>query len=309
LILPPALTQPLAGGRINQAVPSFSWVASTDATSGVGYYTLLIDGGLAATVSPSACQGATCSAVSPRALSNGPHTWQILATDRTGNTAASATQGFVVAVGPNPPSGPVGISINHGDYATNTRHVVLDIVWPRGANQAFLSNDGGFNLSGETALMPVAAEIPWTLRSAGSERLPKTVYLRFPESADPTSTFTDDIILDTTTPVIHSAELLLSGKSKHPSSYRVRLRASESISGISAAQFSANRYGGTTVTFRSRKERGLLFISQVVTITGSSASGRAHLSAVTIKPRLPHRPRWVRVRSAAGTWSPWRRLT
>jgi hypothetical protein len=306
----PALAQPLAGGRIYQAVPSFSWVASSDATSGVGYYTLLIDGGLAATVSPGACQGGTCTLASPRALSNGSHTWQVLATDRAGNTAASATQGFVVAVGPTPPPGPVGISIDHGDYATNTPHVVLDIVWPRGANRAFLSNDGGFNLAGETALVPVAPEIPWTLRSVGSERLPKTVYLRFPESADPTSTFTDDIILDTTTPVIHSAKLLGSDKRKHPSSYRVRLRASEGISGISAAQFSDTRSGGEIVTFRSRKERGLLSISEVIILAGAHGSAaRAHLSASAIKPRPPHRPRWVRMQSAASTWSPWRRLS
>jgi hypothetical protein len=311
----PVLQQPLAGGRVYQSLPTFSWVASSDATSGVGNYTLLLDGGVAATVSPSACPRGVCSASSPRALSNGSHTWQVLASDQAGNTTASATQTFIVAVGPTPPPGPVGISINHGDYATNTPRVVLDIVWPLGADQAFLSNDGGFNLAGQTALVPIAAEIPWTLRSAGSERLPRTVYLRFPESTDPTSTFTDDIILDTTRPVIESAKLLVPGKGKGSAAaqaptYRVRLRASESISGISAAEFSATRSGGTIVTFRSRKERGLLFISRVISLTGASGSGvRAHLSASAIKPRPPHRPRWGRVRSAAGTWSPWRQLT
>jgi hypothetical protein len=312
----PLLQQPLAGGRVYQSLPMFSWVASNDATSGVGNYTLLLDGGVATTVSPGACPRGVCSVTSPRALSNGSHTWQVLAGDRAGNTTASATQTFVVAVGPTPPAGPVGISINQGDYATNTPRVVLDIVWPLGADQAFLSNDGGFNLAGQTALVPIAAEIPWTLRSAGSERLPRTVYLRFPESTDPTSTFTDDIILDTTRPVIESAKLLIPGKGKAPGepqapTYRVRLQASESISGISAAQFSANRYGGTSVMFRkSRKERGPLSISRVISLTGASGgAARAHQSASTIKARPPHRPRWVRVQSAAGTFSPWRRLS
>jgi hypothetical protein len=320
----PALLQPPGGNIVYQATPAFSWATSTDATSGVNYYVLVIDGSQATTVRPSACARDMCSTASPRMLSNGTHSWQVLATDRAGNTAASAIEGFTVAVGPSPPPGRVGVSINNGNYATNTPRVVLDVVWPRGANEALISNDGGFKVPGETTLRPVAAQIPWTLRSAGSERLPKTVYVRFPDSVTPTETFTDDIILDTTTPVIQSAKLLGSSggraHARHSGSYRIRLKAHESVSGISLAQFSETRSGGTIVRFRSPQERGVIQLSQVIQLSATSASARAQdftsslpqdplASSSTIKVRPPHRPRWVRVQSTAGTWSPWRRLS
>jgi hypothetical protein len=294
----PTLVGPDAGGWVYQAVPIFTWAASSDPTSGISGYELLIDGIRAATVSPGACNPSTCAAASPLALGNGLHSWQVLAVDGAGNIAASPIQSFTVAVGPPPPRGPVGVSINHGDYATNTPRVILDIVWPRGANQVLLSNDGGFNLPGQTTLLPVAPEIPWTLRSAGSERLPKTVYMRFPESATPTSTYTDDIILDTTTPVIRSANIVGTASSTasvasnhgHAYRYRIRLRAHEVVSGISAAQISDTRGGGTTTRFKSPKERGILHLSRVVDVNQTQ------------------RPHYVRVQSAAGTWSSWRKL-
>ena len=99
----------------------------------------------------------------------------------------------------------MGISINNGDYATNTPHVQLDIVWPAFASAALISNDGGFNAAGGTVTVPLSAKVPWTLRSEGPERLPKIVYLRFPDSSTPTETFFDDILLDTLRPVVQSA--------------------------------------------------------------------------------------------------------
>jgi hypothetical protein len=314
----PAPLQPPASSLAYQAQPTFSWTASSDAGTGVSFYALVIDGQVT-TISPNACQQGTCSVGSPRALTNGSHSWQVVAYDGAGNTAASAVQVFTVAVGPTPPPGPVGISINNGDYATNTTHVAVDVVWPRGANQVLISNDGGFNAPGETALFTLARTIPWTLRSVGSERLPKTVYVRFPDSPIPTNSFTDDIILDTTTPVIHSAKLLgvagrraATGASRRPS-YSIQLTASETVSGISVAEISSARSDGTMVRFRPRTQRGLLHLKAVISL---GAYGLSHSSGVTgaitsnqIKPRPPHRPRWVRVQSAAGTWSPWRRLS
>ena len=161
-----------------------------------------------------------------------------------------------------PPAGNVGVSIENGDYATNTPHVQLYVVWPAFVGTALISNDGGFNAPGSTALLPVATQIPWTLESAGSERLPKTVYLRFPESTNPTNTFTDDIILDTTKPTIQTAQLLnvaagATVASAHRAhAYRVRLGAREHLSGVSAAQFSSTRSGGAVVRFYAATRRG-----------------------------------------------------
>jgi PKD repeat protein len=201
-----------------------------------------------------------------------------------------------IQVLPAPPSGNVGVSIENGDYATNTPHVQLYVVWPAFVSTALVSNDGGFNAPGATTVLPVATQILWTLESGGSERLPKTVYLRFPESANPTITFTDDIILDTTRPTIQTAQLLNGSdaavaSTRHLRTYRVRLRARERLSGVSAAQISATRSGGTVVRFYAATKRGALHLLRMV------------------KVHLPAKPRYVRVQSAAGTWSAWRRLS
>ena len=51
--------------------------------------------------------------------------------------------------------------------------------WPRLAETALVSNDGGFGAAGGTETVGLAARIPRTLASSGPERLPKIVYVRF----------------------------------------------------------------------------------------------------------------------------------
>jgi hypothetical protein len=296
----PALLAPGPGATVHQATPTFSWGASGDATSGVSNYSLVIDGSAAATLPAGACQQGVCSVVSPFGLGSGTHSWQVLASDRAGNRSSSATGVFTVP--PAPPQGRVGVSIDEGDYAANTPHVVVDVVWPPFASELLISNDGGFNVQG-TEQRPVASRIAWTLRSTGSERLPKIVYLRFPDSTNPTSTFTDDIILDRTTPLIRSARLLgargghgASAAARHSRYYRVRIGAHETVSGVSVVQISSRRAlsagaasGAVTRRLRPRTVQGLLNPTIVLNVRGS-------------------RPRYVRVQSAAGTWSRWHRL-
>jgi hypothetical protein len=211
--------------------------------------------------------------------SPGPRQVRVKVTDDLG---ASAIASVAVDVGAAPPPGPVGVSINNGDYATNSPDVQLDVVWPAFAANALISNDGGFGPSGETTTIPVAATIPWTLASNGSDRLPQFVYLRFPDSANPLITFSDNIVLDTTTPTVKSATSSRSGKA-----YKVRLKANEKISGISAVRISHKRGGGTLVTLRDNTTRGILKLSRTVTV------------------KMRSTPKWVRARSAAGNWSKW----
>ncbi len=229
--------------------------------------------------------------------SPGSETVRVKVTNSFGQSSvASAT----VTVPPTPPPGPVGVSINNGDYATNNPAVELSVVWPADASQALISNDGGFGAAGDTESVPVAATIPWTLRSQSGERLSKTVYLRFPDSPDPLITFTDDIVLDTTTPVLQSATTSTASTSQQALRtmaavgtghlFKVRIRASETRSGISRAQFSPIKHGGTVVVLRNRKVRGITKLSRVVPVT------------------MKRRPRFVRVRSAAGNWSRWHRI-
>lgn len=98
---------------------------------------------------------------------------------------------------------PVGISINDADDYTASPAVTLSVSWPNGAETMLVSNDGGFRQQKSFAL---SDSIPWTLVSSGDERLPKTVYLKFVMSdGTRSSTYSDDIILDTTAPVVTQA--------------------------------------------------------------------------------------------------------
>lgn len=211
--------------------------------------------------------------------SPGPKQVRVKVTDDLGGSAIAIA---TIDVAVSPPPGEVGLSIDNGDYATNSPDVQLDVVWPAFAANALVSNDGGFGPSGDTQTLPVAAEIPWTLASDGNERLPQIVYLRFPDSANPTITFTDDIVLDTTTPSVTGAAVT---SSKHSRLYKVRLLAKEKISGISQVRFSTAHNVSKTVQLEDRRTRGVLNLSRTLTV------------------KMSARPKWVRVRSAAGNWS------
>jgi hypothetical protein len=165
-------------------------------------------------------------------------------------------------VRPKPPPGTVGVSINGGADYTNSPKVQLAIVWPRLSLQVFVANDGGFaGASGQT----LSPSISWTLRSTGPERLPKTVYVRFegvpndvlPGGAQvggPSATYTDDIILDQTAPILESASLAAppAATAARTQRFRVRLRAKDGNSGVAMAQFRAGHKRLAPVKFRRR---------------------------------------------------------
>lgn len=211
----------------------------------------------------------------------------------TNAAGGTAIETLALDVRRAPPPGEIGVSINDGDFATNTKEVRLSLVWPAFAAKARISNDGGFNSAGGTSTVPVAPTVDWTLRSERNERLPVTVYVRFPGTADAARPFTDDIVLDTTVPVIQRATFV--GRRRTAGStrvrgrvFRVRVLASERRSGISQAQFSRRRSKGTSVRLVGRRRRGIRRLNRVVGV------------------KAAERPRYVRVRSAAGTWSSWR---
>jgi hypothetical protein len=72
--------------------------------------------------------------------------------------------------------------------------------------------------------------------------------------------------------------------------FNVKVRATQKRSGISAARFSSRRSGGKMVVLRDRRVRGIVSLSR------------------TIHVKTGQRPRWVRVRSAAGKWSSWHHI-
>ena len=204
----------------------------------------------------------------------------------TTSLGKSAIASFTTFVYPRPEGLDTGVSINDGAQFTNDPNVTLSVVWPGGATQGRVANDGGFGGAQSFSLAPT---VRWKIASSGSERLPKTVYVRFQSSTafpgvDPTKTFQDDIILDQTAPVIASASLAgtarTSATSAKTKSYRARVKATDKTSGVAKVQGAANRkkplkaqkYKSTT-TFRSSAKPG-----------------------------------WVRVQDNAGNWSRWKRL-
>ena len=98
-----------------------------------------------------------------------------------------------------------------------------------------MSNDGGFR---SARTVPVAATVSWRLSPSGSERLPKTIYVRF----GGTQTFQDDIILDRTRPkllaaTVSHARAAQANAAATTSRWVVRLKASDRTSGVGKVQF------------------------------------------------------------------------
>ena len=217
---------------------------------------------------------------------------------QTGSLTASAHT--TVDVRPAPPPGVVGVSINNGDYATNTPHVELEPVWPPFANQIVISNQGGFGATGNTMSLTLAAQIPWTLEQTGADRLPKTVYLRFLGVGIDFQNFTADIILDEVAPTVQSAQLVSGGAASAVSTarvkpkthgYKIKIKAKDKIVGICAVNASVQKSGGTVVTVESCHVEGIHSLVKTVTIKATT------------------RPKYVRVLNSAGDWSRWLKLT
>lgn len=150
-------------------------------------------------------------------------------------------------------SAPVGVSIEDGSDYTNSPRVSVNLSWPRSATAVLLSNDGGFKNYKRISLTKTIA---WTLASSGSERLPKTIYVRYVLSDGSRSeTFTDDIILDETDPTLGTVSarrvsepsvVALSLKSGPLPSVRLSIAASDTNSGLDRIEI---RSGGKSVRF------------------------------------------------------------
>ena len=136
---------------------------------------------------------------------------------------------------------PVGVSINSADEYTNDPDVILGISWPLNTESVLVSNDGGFR---QQQNFDLNETINWTLKSSGDERLPKTVYMKFiMTDGSRSAAFSDDIILDTTAPVLLATSAARSTSSGGVSiaaakdgvgrSYRISVSSQDNNSGVS----------------------------------------------------------------------------
>lgn len=227
----------------------------------------------------------------------GIHEIDLRVTDAGGQTATSRT--LKTFVGLTPPKGQVGVSIDDDAYATNNPHVHVDLVWPRRATSATLSNDGGFK---HTKTVPLTPSVGWTLEQTGSDRLPKTVYVRF-HTADSSNgsgpvTLSDDIVLDEQRPVLSLARVVgsrpVGGAAEDAKrKFNVKLDAGDKIVGICGAEAvdaRSARTRGHVKSIRDCHKRGVLKFAGMISVVSHKA------------------PHWVRVLNAAGTWSRWHHL-
>jgi hypothetical protein len=162
---------------------------------------------------------------------------------------------------------PIGVSINGGAAFTNDPHVLVMAYGPDATVQTLISNDGGFRDALSCLTGPGCT---WTLDDNGTERLPKTVYVRFSrDGVDGTRTYTDDIILDTTSPAVATAKV---------DAHRVlHVVARDATSGLAAMQLRNGR-------------------------NAAAQAFRQFVGRLRVGARIP---RWVRVRDRAGNVSRW----
>lgn len=132
---------------------------------------------------------------------------------------------------PEPPPGPVGVSINRDARYTNDPHVKLSMIWPEGTSFASISNTPEFSAPKGIELAPL---VSWLLAD-GSSRKPKTVHVKFDDSGP---TYSDDIVLDEFAPKIRS----VSARAERGSSTAVlRIGATDRISGVARMQVSTRK--------------------------------------------------------------------
>ena len=202
------------------------------------------------------------------------------------DAASKVSRTFIIL--PSPPPGEAGVSIEKGNSYVNTKKVTLNLIWPKYATSARISNDGGFGES-KTQTKDLTASVDWELDDSVKGVFTKVVYVRFNGVTDTMKTYSDDIILDTTAPVVETASAAAaSGQIK------VSLTATDDITGVDKVQVKS---GTTTITKNysmklsvAQKELGLTVASSGIKKFGSSSIQ-------------------IRVSDKAGNWSAFQSLS
>ncbi len=202
------------------------------------------------------------------------------------DAASQVSRTFMIL--PSPPPGETGVSIEKGNTYINTKKVTLNLVWPKYATSVRISNDGGFG-EYKTQIKALAGSIDWELDDSVKGIFTKVVYVRFNGVSDTMKTYSDDIILDTTAPVVDSVSAAAeSGQIK------VSLTATDDITGVNNVQIKS---GTTTVTKVYSKK---LSVSQKDLGLTVASSGVMKFASSSIE---------IRVSDKAGNWSAFQSLS
>jgi len=190
-----------------------------------------------------------------------------------------------------------GVTINDGAEFTNSKDVTISVVAPAGSVKVILSNDGGFGSSQTFDLVDATADIAWKLVASRDERLPKTVYVKWVSRfGNETTAVGDDIILDTTIPVLSNvsaaantapASAVKIAAVKKPTGAKIVVKARDANSGVGTIEIKSKKNGKTTTVIYSKPTAA----SQIVLVKTTSKT------------------LYVRVLDRAANASPWKTVT
>jgi len=200
----------------------------------------------------------------------------------------SGTATMSIEVRKAPPVGEPGVSILDGASFVNTKSVKVSLIWPANATEARISNDGGFAAS-KTNTVPLASSVDWDLDDSVKGIYTKVIYVRFNGSGiDTTKTYTDDIILDTTAPVVES-----SSASAISGSIDVTMKATDDITGVDKVQVK----NGTTTVTKDYKTKVTVTEKELGLMVSAASVRKSDSSSIE-----------VRVSDKAGNWSSYQTL-
>jgi hypothetical protein len=201
-------------------------------------------------------------------------------TDGAGASSTATAELHVNAItGPSQ----FGVTINNGAQFTRSPDVTVTANFPAGTSSLLFSNDGGFL---EPTTFKAQKATKWKLDSSGPERLPKTIYVRFLNGPIVSETHQDDIILDEVPPKVTTAQVAPAAATSSSlasaarlRSWKVKVKAKDSNSGVSKLQVTSNKKKpGKVLKYKTR-----------------------------LKVKSKKRPRWIRARDRAGNWSHWKK--
>ena len=201
---------------------------------------------------------------------------------------------------------PEGVTINDEDEFTKSTKVTVSVVGPTTAVSALVSNDGSFRTTKTFDLVEGAADIPWTLLATRDGSYTKVVYVRFQSKfGTKLSDSTDDIIVDTSKPVLDTATAKASGAvsgavtiaAAKAGGVKITVKAKDSISGAGFVEIrSAANKKSSVVPFKKAPTK--------VKVMGMPRVTSDTVSVNTTAKRLQ-----VRVLDKAGNASGWSWLT
>ncbi len=191
----PSTTSPTS-----DTTPTWTWTASTDATSGLAATPYTVEWSQSSSFASgvSASTSATNSFTHVTPLTDGTWYFRVKATDAAGNDSANSSNGSV-QINTGAPTGTV--SINSGAGYTNSRSVTLTLT----ASSGFFSSTDDIQMKisnladlSDASYEAFASTKSWTLLSGDST---KTVYVQFKDStSNESGAYTDTIVLDMTAP-------------------------------------------------------------------------------------------------------------